>query len=215
MNYLFIFLAYLLSLVISIDAQPLVRSIQNNTPFQFLIIHHNDLSACSPLKNGQQVIIQPYATFSHKLLLACEKPGLLLRPSAFYDKEHNLIYSFLDDHNEIDMDKLEVAFNAWKKSHKPNYHKSAKEWFAQWLCGDLTLIHNQVEVFGYLLNISLARIDNNHHTHASMVDYSEGLFSRQLIDITINQKSRKGIVPSITTSVGQGGMCQDGQIISI
>ena len=76
------------------------------------------------------------------------------------------------------------------------------------------MIHNHVEIFGYLLNISIARIDNRKTAHACMVDYSEGLFSRQVIDITIEQK-KKGIVPHIKSFVGQGGLCQNGKIISI
>jgi len=77
------------------------------------------------------------------------------------------------------------------------------------------LIHNHAEVFGYLLNVSIARIDNQENFHACMVDYSEGLFSRQVIEITINQKSKKGIIPYVKSFVGQGGLCQDGKIVSI
>lgn len=198
-----------------IFAQPMIRSIHNKTPFQFTIVSHNDISDCSPIKLGKTVTIEPYQTFKHQLLLGAEKPGLLLRPSAFYDKAHNQTYSFLDKHGQINKEMLLKAFEAWKKCCNRKYKKSVDVWLAQWLCGDISLIHNHVEVFGYQLNISFARIDNDKNYHACMVDYSEGLFSRQIIDIIIDQKSNKGIVPHVKSFVGQGGLCQDGEILSM
>jgi hypothetical protein len=196
-----------------LQAQPLIRSIHNETPFQFIMIAHNDASDCSLIRKGQIIIVEPGATFSQSLLLGSEKPGLLLRPSAFYDDHHKVLYSFLDEKHQIDRDKLEIAFQAWKKRYYPKYKKDADTWLAQWVCGDISLIHNHVEIFGYMLNISIARIDNKHHAHACMVDYSEGLFSRQVIDITLNYKAHKGIIPHVKSFVGQGGLCQNGKII--
>lgn len=199
-----------------IDAQPLIRVIDNRkTPFEWTIIGHNDISDCSPLKKGKIIKIPPYAIFKDQLLLGSDKPGLLLRPSAFYDKVHKKYYSFLDKQGNVDRQALEKAFDAWKKSCGNRYKKSVDVWFAQWLCGDISLIHNHVEVFGYLLNISIARIDNEKNYHACSIDYSEGLFSRQVIDIVIDQKSNKGIIPHVKSFVGQGGLCQDGKIIAI
>jgi len=205
----------LFMLISKVHAQPMIRLIQNNTPFQFTVIKHNDISDCSPLNSSKSVIIEPYETFQTPLLLGSDKPGLLLRPSAFYDRVTQKNYPFLDKHGHVDMKKLEKAFEAWKASQKKTYKKSAEVWLAQWVCGDISLIHNHVEVFGYLLNISIARIDNEHHHHACMVDYSEGLFSRQVIEIKIDQKSKKGIIPHVKSFVGQGGLCQDGKVISI
>jgi len=198
-----------------LQAQPIIRSITNKTPFQFTIVSHNDISDCSPLHGGKIITIEPLKTFEKRLLLGAEKPGILLRPSAFYDKANKIMYSFLNQDGQIDRDKLEQAFHAWEKSRNKKYKKGLDEWFAHWLCGDISLIHNHVEVFGYLLNISIARIDNEKNYHACMVDYSEGLFSRQVIDIVITEKSHKGIIPHVKSFVGQGGLCQDGEIISI
>lgn len=203
----------LFCMAIQLDAQPMIRSIQNNTPFLFLIVEHNDVSDCSPVKHGKRVEIQPFAKFEHPLLLGADKPGLLLRPAAFYDKKNEQTYYFLDKNDQVDNKKLEEAFEAWKSAGNQKYTKSAEIWLAQWLCGDISLIHNHIEIFGYMLNISIARVDNYHHHHACMVDYSEGLFSRQVIDIVIHQKSKKGIVPHVKSFVGQGGLCQDGKII--
>ena len=201
---------------IHLDAQPIIRSIENKTPFQFTIVAHNDISGCSPLQKGQFITIEPFSKYTEQLLLGSEKPGLLLRPSAFYDQTTKKFYSFLDQKGTIDQKKLSKAFEAWKKSRgKRKYTKDLETWFAQWLCGDISLIHNHMEVFGYLLNISIARIDNEHHYHACMVDYSEGLFSRQMIDIVIEQKTNKGIVPHVKTFVGQGGLCKDGEIVPL
>jgi hypothetical protein len=203
------------AIFLQLQAQPMIRSIVNKTPFQFTIVSHNDLSDCSPLRSGKTIKIEPYETFKQALLLGAEKPGLLLRPSAFYDKANKKTYSFLDKHEQINRHKLIQAFDAWEKSRGKKYKKGVDVWLAQWLCGDISLIHNHIEVFGYLLNISIARIDNQKNYHACMVDYSEGLFSRQVIDIIIDQKSNKGIVPHVKSFVGQGGLCQDGEIISI
>ncbi len=198
-----------------LQAQPIIRSIVNKTPFQFTIVGHNDISDCSPLHDNKIITIEPYETFKQRLLLGAEKPGVLLRPSAFYDRAHKKSYSLLDEDGQVDREKLIEAFHAWEKSRGKKYKKGVDVWFAQWLCGDISLIHNHVEVFGYLLNISIARIDNQKNYHACMVDYSEGLFSRQVIDIVIDQKSSKGIIPRVKSFVGQGGLCQDGEIISI
>lgn len=198
---------------ISMHAQPIIRSIKNNTPFEFTIVKHNDISDCSPMRKGKVVRIEPNSTFSQQFLLGAEKPGLLLRPSGFYDKVHKVMYSFLDEKGSIDPVKVDIAFQAWKKSIRRKYTKSVEVWLAQWLCGDISLIHNHVEVFGYLLNISIARIDNDYNYHTCMVDYSEGLFSRQVIDIIIEQKSGKGIIPHVKSFVGQGGLCQNGTIV--
>ena len=200
---------------LQLQAQPIIRSITNKTPFQFIIVSHNDISDCSPLHGGKTITIEPYATFDKRLLLGSEKPGILLRPSAFYDKVDKIMYSLLNEDGQVDRDKLIEAFHAWEKSRGKKYKKGVDAWFAHWLCGDISLIHNHVEVFGYLLNISIARIDNEKNYHACMVDYSEGLFSRQVIDIVITQKSHKGIIPHVKSFVGQGGLCQDGEIISI
>lgn len=201
---------------VQIYGQPLIRTIDNRkTPFEFTIISHNDVSDCSPINKGKVIKIEPYSILKQQLLLGSEKPGLLLRPSGFYDRAHKKMYSFLDKDGNLDKNKLEIAFNAWQKSTGKRYKKSAEVWFAQWLCGDISLIHNHVEIFGYLLNISIARIDNEKNYHACMVDYSEGLFSRQVIDIIIDQKSHKGIIPHVKSFVGQGGLCQDGQIIPV
>ncbi|MBP6869974.1 hypothetical protein KBC04_03770 [Candidatus Babeliales bacterium] len=210
------FMLCIVSIFSYVQAQPVIRKIDNRkTPFQFTVVSHNDLSDCSPVKKGQVITIEPYSLFKEPLLLGSEKPGLLLRPSAFYDKVNKKMYSFMDKNGLIDKHKLEKAFAAWKKTFGKKYKKSVDVWFAQWLCGDISLIHNHVEIFGYLLNISIARIDNQKNYHACMVDYSEGLFSRQVIDIIIDQKSNKGIIPHVKSFVGQGGLCQDGEIVSV
>jgi len=197
------------------NADPLVRSIHNKTPFQFMIVTHNDISDCSISALDKPMVIEPYSHYKEELLLGSDKPGIVLRPSGFYDKKHKVMYSFLDKKNDIDRKKLTVAFHAWKTSCGKKYKKSLEVWFSQWLCGDISLIHNHVEVFGYLLNVSIARIDNEYNYHACMIDYSEGLFSHQLIDITIDQSFHKGIIPYVKSSVGQGGFCQDGAIVRI
>ncbi len=198
----------------SIFAQPMIRSIKNNTPFMFTMIAHNDgLSDCSPVYGGKIITIDPFSTFTQPLLLGSEKPGLLLRPSGFFDKLNQKLYSFLDHNHDVDKKLLEQAFIAWQKARGKTYKKGLDVWFAQWLCGDISFVHNHVEYIGYMLNISIAKIDNSSRYHACTVDYSKGLFSRLIVEITIEEHPRKGIIPHVKSFVGQGGLCQDGQVV--
>jgi len=199
--------------IFNLNAHPMIRSIRNKTPFIFRVVGHNDVSDCSDFNAGKIVEIAPHSKFTQPLLLGSEKPGLLLRPVAFYDQKNKETHWFVNENGDIDKDLLTHAFHAWEKSSGRKYKKGVEVWFAQWLCGDISLIHNHVEVFGYLLNVSIARIDNEKNYHACQVDYSEGLFSRLIIDVTIAQQGKKGIVPHVKSFVGQGGLCQDGQII--
>jgi len=199
----------------SIETNPIVRSIKNNTPFLFTVVGHNDLSDCSLFNKGEVIDIKPYSLYEDPFLLGSEKPGLLLRPAAFYDKKNDQYYNFIDEDYKVDRDRLKLAYEAWKKSYNKRYKKGPDIWFAEWLCGDVSLIHNHVEIFGYILNSALVRAENDINFHTCMVDFSEGLFSRLLLNITINQTSKKGIMPHVKSFVGQGGFCQDGEIVLI
>lgn len=196
-----------------LHTQPMIRSIKNNSPFLFQVALHNDMSGCSDFNLGKSVEIKPFSVYEQPFLLGHEKPGLLLRPVGYYDKKSDIYYSFLNAQGELDQANLEQTFHAWKKHNK--YKRGLDVWLAEWLCGDISLIHNHVEVFGYLLNTALTRIENNKNYHACMIDYSEGLFSRLFLDITIEQKKNKGIIPHVKSFVGQGGFCQDGKIVAI
>jgi len=202
---------FLLLNTLGLYAIPMIRSIKNNSDFLYEVAGHNDMSDCSDFNLGKSVQIQPWSVYEHPFLLGHEKPGLLLRPVAYYDKKSDMYHSFINNAGELDRNNLETAFAAWKKNNK--YRRDLDAWASEWLCGDISLIHNHVEVFGYLLNTALTRIENNKNYHACMIDYSEGLFSRLFLDITIEQKKSKGIIPYVKSFVGQGGFCQDGQIV--
>ena len=195
-------------------AQPMIRLIENKTPFAFTMIAHNDgLSDCSPVYGGKIIRVEPFSKFTQPLLLGSDKPGLVLRPSGFFDKKNDKMYSFLDKNNDVDKKMLEQAFVAWQDARGKIYKKGLDVWFAQWICGDISFVHNHVEYIGYMLNISIAKIDNSSRYHACTVDYSKGLFSRLVVEITIEEHPRKGIVPHVKSFVGQGGLCQDGQVV--
>ena len=198
---------------VGLGAQPIIRSVNNNTPFLYRVVAHNDMSDCSDFNNGKIVEIEPFSTYDLPFLLGFEKPGLLLRPIAYYDKQADLYYFFVDAKGDYVPEKMKIVFDAWQRTSGMIYKKGLDRWIAEWLCGDISLIHNHVEVFGYLLNIALTRVENDRNYHVCMIDFSEGLFSRLLIDISIEQKKKKGIVPHVKSFVGQGGFCQDGNII--
>jgi len=205
----------LLMSVVNFNAHPMIRKVDNNTPFLYKVIAHNDMSDCSDFNNGKSVEIKPLSSYENPFLLGFEKPGLLLRPVAYYDKYEDVYYPLVNDHGDFDQEKIEKAFYAWKNSGGIKYRKKFDRWFAEWLCGDISLIHNHVEVFGYLSNIALTRVDNDKNYHVCMIDYSEGLFSRLFIDVMIGQKKNKGVIPYVKSFVGQGGFCQDGQIVTL
>jgi len=191
----------------------MIQSITNNSAFLFQVTGHSDMSDCSDFNLGKVVEIKPFSTYQNLFLLGYEKPGLLLQPTAYFDKKTDTYYSFLDAAGKFNRSKARLAFDAWKKTSGQKYKKGFDSWFEDWVCGDISLIHNHVEVFGYLLNIALTKIENNRNHHLCMIDFSEGIFARLSIDITIEQKKNKGIIPYVKSSVSQGGYCKDGTIM--
>lgn len=210
---IYIGLIFLLSITI-LDAHVMIRSIKNNTDIAYQVVHHNDMSGCSDFNQGKNVHINAHSLYEYPFLLGSEKPGLVLQPVGYYDKKSKIYYSFLNDQGSIDRASLQKAFNAWQKNYGV-YKKGIDIWFDQWLCGDIAVIHNHVEFFGYLSNEEMTIIQNNKNFHSCMINYSEGLFSRLFLDIHIEQKKNKGIVPHVQNFVGQGGFCQDGKIITL
>lgn len=209
------FCLYLVVSFFGLQAQPMIRSIKNNTDFLYKVIGHNDMSGCSEFNRGGIIEIEPFSTYEFPFLLGSEKPGLLLQPIAYYDKKADCYYFFIDAAGHFVRENIQRAFDAWQHNFGKKYNKGLDVWLAQWLCGDISLIHNHVEVFGYLMNTALTRVENKKNFHVCMIDYSEGLFSRLFLDITIEQKRSKGVVPYVKSFVGQGGFCQDGKIITL
>lgn len=197
-----------------LDAHAMIRTIKNNTDFTYQVVRHNDLSGCSQFNQGAMVEIKAHSLYEYPFLLGSEKPGLVLQPIGYYDKKSKIYYSFLNDEHQIDRTCIEKAFYAWQKNYGV-YKKGIEVWLEQWLCGDISVIHNHVEFFGYLSNEEMTVIQNNKNFHSCMINYSEGLFSRLFLDIHIEQKKNKGIVPYVQSFVGQGGFCQDGKIITL
>ena len=192
-----------------LTAQPLIRSILNDSPILFSIKEHNDMSECSLFNSGQEIKVLPYSRYSTEMLLASSKPGLVLTPVAYWSKKTGEKYYFINDQGVIDDSLLEIAFAAWKKDCFVKYKKSAQQWFHDWIGGNIVLIHNDLEVFGYVLNISFAKIKNNKKSDSEILSYSKGVFSRLIIDLFINHDVKKGIALGITSSVGQGAICKD------
>lgn len=198
---------------IGLDAQPMIQSITNNSLFLYEVTGHSDMSGCSDFNAGKTVEIKPLSKYELPFLLGSEKPGLRLQPIAYFDKHTSIYYFFTDATGKFNRQKMELAFEMWQKNNGKMYKKGFDHWLENWLCGDISLIHNHVEVFGYLLNVQLTKIENNKNYHVCMIDFSEGVFSRLFIDITIEQKRSKGIIPHVKSSVGQGGYCKDGTVM--
>jgi len=206
-----------------LSADPVVRKITNTTPFLWRVVISNDVSDCNQLQgrhahDTKTVEIKPFSVYEKPFLLGFAKPGLVLRPVAFFDEKNNKLYPFVNDDNLINKNQLQDAYHAWKKTRGrwgASYSKNAHEWLSEWLCGDFSLMHNHIEIFGYCLNTAIVRAENNNNFKTCMIDYSEGLFSKLNLEITITQTARRGIKPIVKSFVGQGALCQDGHVVFI
>lgn len=197
-----------------LQAHPLIKSITNQTPFIFSFVYHNDETDCSPLKDNKILLLHPYKQFMTPMLLADAKPALVLQPVGYEDAQTDTVYMFVDEQGNKDNLLLEQAFQVWQKYNRKTFD-SAQAWLDGWVGENIVLWHNDVEVLGYLLNVAFAKIENNNSVDYNFLSFSDGLFSRLMIDIRIDIDKRKGVKPSLATVVGQGGICQNGLLVHI
>lgn len=207
---------YLLSVLWSFSlslARPLVKSIDNQTSYVYLLSLQNRYEGCVD-NNKKSRYFFPHRKRTTAILLAEQKPSLVLKPIGYISKKNHKIHYFADVNGVVHSHLLKQAFAVWKKEHR-NSVKNEQDWLHEWIGGDIVLTHNDIEVFGYLLNINLAKIENNNYVNHTMLSLSEGLFSRLMIKIIIEKHNSKGIRPKIEAFVGQGGICRDGEVIEL
>ncbi len=191
---------------------PLIQKIVNNTDFGLLILSHSDSSGCS-LQN-KSIIIKPHDVFNHAFLLESGEPSLVLRP-VYYKAPFLEKIIWLTDQSayQYQSNLVSQAYVAWKQQiKKSSYKKNAQYWLHQWIGLDVSVIPHQVEMLGYLLNLSRVTISNNHHKHTQWMSFSKGVFSKLVLELHISQSSRKGLLGKIIILHGEGGICSDGII---
>lgn len=204
------FLAYFFVFVAnSLCAAPMVQNIANKTSLGFEIISHSDISTCSLHKSGK--VIEACSLFQQGFLLERGKPCLILRPVYYCDPLTNTKMPLVDTQQNFDADRIDAAYNAWKKQGRVKKFANSQDWLNRWVGRDIEIKLHTIEVFGYLINLSRVKIHNSISQQAKWLSFAKGVFSRLILEIDIVQR-RKGIFLELRVAHGEGGICRDGAI---
>lgn len=215
------------------QAAPMVQKIVNNSQVGFIIVLHSDASPCSLHKKNIRIeaksslvedfLLEPSIklseTLSHEdslkknndfLHKKLDKASLVLRPAYYYDEATQTQIPLLNDEQNFDEEKVEKAYDAWKKSGKKRKFNNAQGWLDRWIGKDIVVIPDALEASGYIMQLSRIRINNQARDHGQWLSFAKGVFSRLIVDIEIDQHDRKGIIPSLKVTPGEGGICTGG-----
>ena len=197
-----------------IDAQPVITKMFNNSDFVYEMVEHNGAFGCNKVLNNNPFLLNAKSFSDEQILVGLQYPSIKLRPIAYLDSQTSKLYSFVDGNNQFDDIKISLAFNVWKIAHKTEY-KEAKEWFENWVGGDIVIHHNYLEILGYVMNLSKVVVANKKHANTSWMQWSQGVFARLSLGITIQQNVKKGVIPFIESYVGEGALCKDGIVENV
>ena len=207
-----------------LQAAPLIQRIINNSDIGFVIFEHSDTSSCS-LAN-KHMIVPARAVFEHEFLLELGKPSVVLRPIYYLEPRSKEKIVFVNHNYELVPEKLQAAYELWKASqknkkqssqntghslHNKKNSKAHHVWLADWVGLDVSVVPHEVEIFGYLINLSRVMIKNNKHQQVHWLSFSKGIFSQLIVELELNQsRFGKGIKPKMKLFHGEGGVCTDG-----
>ena len=201
--------------MVHLHAAPVIQSIVNNSDFGFVILEHSDSSDCSLSNRG--VVISAHSTFTHEFLLELGKPSILLRPVYYQDPFTGEKIWIVDDSYHFNHAKVAQVYDLWFETKGAKEFKSADEWLNHWLGRDISVIPHEVEISGYLVNLSRVVAKNNKGISKSYKDkqvawlsYAKGIFSKLIVELDINQTMGKGVYPTIQIFHGEGGVCSNG-----
>lgn len=194
--------------MIHLSAAPLIQKIINHSDFGFVILEHSDTSSCSLSKRG--VIIDAQSVFEHEFLLERGKPSVVLRPIYYLNPVAKKKITFVDDRYNFDQEKLEQAYRLWKTIKGTKKFINPEIWMSSWVGNDISVVPHEVEIFGYLINLSRVVIKNNKHQQAHWLSFSKGIFSKLIVEVEITQHLFKGIKARINLLHGEGGVCSNG-----
>jgi hypothetical protein len=204
----------ILASAIQITAQPVITKIFNNSDFIYQIVEHNGAYGCNKAQPKNAFLLGARSYSDEQILVGLQYPSIKLRPIAYLDAHVSKMYSFVDNKNEFDEKKIAQAFEVWKIYNHSSV-KTAQKWFDEWIGGDIVVHHNYLEVLGYVMDLSKVVVANKQHVSTAWIHWSQGVFARLSLGITISQHSKKGIIPFVESYVGEGGLCKDGKVISI
>ena len=197
-----------------LNAQPVVTRIFNDSDFLYQLVEHSGAFGCNKALNNNPFLLNARSYSDEQILVGLQYPSIRLRPIAYLDSQTSKTYSFVDAHNEFDPKQIDLAFNVWKIAHKTECKKS-QEWFENWVGGDIVIHHNYLEILGYVMNLSKVVVANKKHANTAWVQWSQGVFARLSLGITIQQNMKKGVIPFIESYVGEGALCKDGTVESV
>ena len=197
-----------------VQAQPVITKMFNNSDFVYQMVEHNGSFGCNKAFAKNTFLLNARSYSDEQILIGLQFPSVKLRPIAYLDSQSSKLYSFVDNKNQFDENKIDVAFQVWKIAHKTNY-KTAQEWFENWVGGDIVVHHNYQEILGYVMNSSKVVVANKHHANTAWVQWSQGVFARFSLGITIQQNLKKGVIPFVESYVGEGALCKDGVVENV
>lgn len=196
-----------------ITTAPLIQKIINDTDFGFVVLTHSDNSECS--LRDKSVIIEPRTSFTQEFLIELGEPSLVLRPVYYQDPIQHQKAWLTDDQKPFDYKPLmvEQAFQLYRtQKNGSKCRNDYSVWLNNWIGQDLFVIPHQVEMLGYLLDLSRIVVVNNRHRHVQWLSFSKGIFSKLVLELQISQSKSKGIQAKIKILHGEGGVCTQGMV---
>ena len=137
----------------------------------------------------------------------------MLRPVFYQDPMSKEIAWLTDKNYNYQSDLVQKAYQLWKHQRSTyKFHNNNERWLDRWVGKDLSIIPHQVEIRGYLINLSRIAVHNNRHQHVQWMSFAKGIFSNLVLDLTIFQHKRRGLLGKITIHHGEGGICSNGVV---
>ncbi|OGB86117.1 hypothetical protein A3J41_02990 [candidate division TM6 bacterium RIFCSPHIGHO2_12_FULL_38_8] len=196
--------------MVHVHSAPLISKIVNNSDFGYVILEHSDGSSCSLA--GKNVIIDARSQFDHEFLLERGVPSVLLRPIYFLDPKTKQKILFVDDSYNFIPERLDQAHELWKENKGHKKFNESQLWMNLLVGLDISVVPHEVEIFGYLLNLSRVMVKNNIKQQVTWISFAKGIFSKLALELEVTQHRRKGIRANIKVLHGEGGVCVDGVI---
>lgn len=205
-----LYLNLLLFISCRLGAAPLIQKVVNNSNFGFMVVLHSDLSTCT--FHDKKMIIDAQSTFEHQFLLELGKPSLVLRPVYFLEKKSGVKVWLVDAENKYNQESIKKAHELFRRENKSKKFKHEVDWLHNFVGLDIALIPHEVEIFGYLVNLSRVMMRNNIKQHVQWLSFAKGIFSKLVIELDINQHRSRGVFAKVKVLHGQGGVCSNGII---
>ena len=210
-------LSFLVLTYVDIVAAPLIQKINNRSSFGFVVLKHSDISSCS--LNNKNILIEARTVFHQDFLLEIGHPSLELRPVYYFDTQTNQKIAMTDEVYNYIPEKIQQAYEAWKKNVGSRKKQTSKEWFDGWVGQDLRVTPHIVSIFGYLNNWSRVVVENKIKKHKNnmkksdaWIKFAKGIFSKEVLELDIEEYRHNGVFGSVKIIHGEGGVCIDGRV---